>query len=266
MMNNTISYFDNDITRCGNEYCPKYKECYRGDGHYYKPGIYTFSLFSNECNEENGYPYFINGDKNGEIIGDIEIKPNEKYLFLMCGCPGSRKSSFLSMFCKLNKINYEEHVVSRDLIRFSMVSEDEEYFSKEKEVFELFINQIKYQINFNNYCFADATHLNSNSRMKLINSIGKSFLKDVNVVPLFVSVSEEVALYGNSLRKGTRAYVPEEAIIRMRHSFSDPAHDNYPYADIYNIYPISTVTTDCGEIINIELKDRYEIHRRNKRR
>ena len=265
-MNNTISYFDNDIARCGNEYCPKYKECYRGDGHYYRPGIYTFSLFSNECNEENGYSYFINGDKNDEIIGDIEIKPNEKYLFLMCGCPGSRKSSFLSMFCKLNKINYEEHVVSRDLIRFSMVSEDEEYFSKEKEVFQLFINQIKYQINFNNYCFADATHLNSNSRMKLINSIGKSFLKDVNVVPLFVSVSEEVALYGNSLRKGTRAYVPEEAIIRMRHSFSDPAHDNYPYADIYNIYPISTVTTDCGEITNIELKDRYEIHRRSKRR
>ena len=265
-MNNTISYFDNDIARCGNEYCPKYKECYRGDGHYYRPGIYTFSLFSNECNEENGYSYFINGDKNDEIIGDIEIKPNEKYLFLMCGCPGSRKSSFLSMFCKLNKINYEEHVVSRDLIRFSMVSEDEEYFSKEKEVFQLFINQIKYQINFNNYCFADATHLNSNSRMKLINSIGKSFLKDVNVVPLFVSVSEEVALYGNSLRKGTRAYVPEEAIIRMRHSFSDPAHDNYPYADIYNIYPISTVTTDCGEITNIELKDRYEIDRRSKRR
>ena len=188
------------------------------------------------------------------------------YLFLMCGCPGSRKSSFLSMFCKLNKINYEEHVVSRDLIRFSMVSKDEEYFSKEKEVFQLFINQIKYQINFNNYCFADATHLNNNSRMKLINSIGKSFLKDVNVIPLFVSVSEEVALYGNSLRKGTRAYVPEEAIIRMRHSFSDPAQDSYPYADIYNIYPISTITTDCGEITNIELKDRYEIHRRKKRR
>lgn len=266
MMNNAISYFDNDITRCGNESCPKYKECYRGDGHYYKPGIYTFSLFLNECNEENEYPYFINGDKNGEIIGDIEIKPNEKYLFLMCGCPGSRKSSFLSMFCKLNKINYEKHVVSRDLIRFSIVSEDEEYFSKEKEVFKLFVNEIKYQINFNNYCFADATHLNKSSRMKLINFIGKSFLKDVNVIPLFVSVSEEVALYGNNLRKGTRAYVPEEAIIRMKHSFSDPAHDNYPYTDIYNIYPISTVTTDCGEITNIELKDRYEIHRRKKRR
>ena len=265
MNNNAISYFDNDITRCGNEGCPRYKKCYRGDGHYYKPGIYTFSLFSNECNEENGYPYFINGDKNGEIIGDIEIKPNEKYLFLMCGCPGSRKSSFLSMFCKLNKINYEKHVVSRDLIRFSIVSENEEYFSKEKEVFQLFINQIKYQIAFNNYCFADATHLNKSSRMKLVNSIGKGFLKDVNVVPLFVSVSEEVALYGNNLRKETRAYVPEEVIIRMRYSFSDPAQDNYPYADIYNIYPISTVTTDCGEITNIELKDKYEIHKRKKR-
>ena len=204
--------------------------------------------------------------KNGKIIGDIEIKPNEKYLFLMCGCPGSRKSSFLSMFCKFNKINYEEHVVSRDLIRFNMVSKDEEYFSKEKEVFNFFINEIKHQIIFNNYCFADATHLNSGSRMKLINSIGKDFLKNVNVVPLFVSVSEEVAFYGNSLRKGTRAYVPEEVIIRMRSTFSDPAQDNYPYADIYTIYPISTITTDCGEITNIELKDKYEIHRRKRRR
>ena len=66
MNNNAISYFDNDITRCGSKYCPKYNSCYRGDGHYYKPGIYTFSLFSDECNEEKGYLYFIKGDTNGK--------------------------------------------------------------------------------------------------------------------------------------------------------------------------------------------------------
>ena len=58
-------------------------------------------------------------------------------LYLMCGIPGSGKSTWI----KQNKIE-SDAVISRDVVRFSLVKEHEEYFSKETEVFYTFIDQI----------------------------------------------------------------------------------------------------------------------------
>ena len=82
-------------------------------------------------------------------------------LYLMMGIPGSGKSTYL-------KTRFIERlrVISRDEIRFSMVKEDEEYFSKEKEVYAEFISQIKEALKFEAEVFADATHLNETSRAK----------------------------------------------------------------------------------------------------
>jgi hypothetical protein len=54
-----------DICRCACEDCEKYNECYRGGGHNWIPGIYTFSLLNQICNEKNNFELFIEGDKNG---------------------------------------------------------------------------------------------------------------------------------------------------------------------------------------------------------
>ena len=62
-------------------------------------------------------------------------------LWVMCGVPGTGKSTWIKN--NLSKFEGEVEVISRDEIRFSMVSEGEEYFSKEDEVFKEFINRIK---------------------------------------------------------------------------------------------------------------------------
>ena len=61
-----------------------------------------------------------------------------KKIYLLCGCPGSGKSTYAKAH-----IDDKTAWISRDKVRFSMVSEDEEYFSKEKEVFNTFIKEIK---------------------------------------------------------------------------------------------------------------------------
>ena len=60
-----------------------------------------------------------------------------KTLYVMVGIPGSGKSTFINTHCQS-----DWKIVSRDQVRFSIVREDEEYFSKEKKVFKTFIEEI----------------------------------------------------------------------------------------------------------------------------
>ena len=135
----------------------------------------------------------------------------EKYkLYLLMGCPGSGKSTYLNDRIK----NGNGVVISRDIIRFSLVSEDEEYFSRENEVYELFVKGIANALKFNTEVYADATHLNERSRAKLLRALGKN-LKGVEVNVIYVRVPVEVAIQRNENRIGTRAYVPKSVIRRM---------------------------------------------------
>ena len=140
-------------------------------------------------------------------------------LYLMCGIPGSGKSTYL-------KTRFVERpkVISRDEIRFSMVKEDEEYFSKEKEVYAEFISQIKEALKIETEVFADATHLNEISRAKILRSLGES-LKDVEVNVIWVRVSLKTALTQNENRKGTRSYVPKSVIRRMHSQVTPPTKE-----------------------------------------
>lgn len=140
-------------------------------------------------------------------------------LYLMMGCPGSGKSTYLK-----TRFSQPPVVVSRDAIRFSMVSEDEEYFSKEKEVFREYIEQIRTAIKFNTEVFADATHLNESSRAKVLRALG-SDLKDVEVNVIWVRVPVEVAITQNEFRLGTRAYVPKSVIRRMYSQATMPSKE-----------------------------------------
>ena len=140
-------------------------------------------------------------------------------LYLLMGAPGSGKSTYLK-----TRFSQPPVVVSRDAVRFAMVSEDEEYFSKEKEVFREYIEQIRTALKFNKEVFADATHLNESSRAKVLFALGYD-LKDVEVNVIWVRVPLEVAITQNELRQGTRAYVPKSVIRRMYSQATMPSKE-----------------------------------------
>lgn len=140
-------------------------------------------------------------------------------LYIMCGIPGSGKSTYLK-----TRFSQRPLIISRDEIRFAMVGEDEEYFSHEKEVYDEFINQILDALKFSSEIFVDATHLNERSRAKLLRSLGKH-LKDVEVNAIWVRTTLDTALSQNENRKGTRAYVPPSVIRRMNSQFAPPTKE-----------------------------------------
>ena len=130
-------------------------------------------------------------------------------LYILCGLPASGKSTFAWNFTKSNDIRY----VSRDEIRFSMVKENEEYFSHEKEVFRKFVGIIAQTLVDGFDVIADATHLNPPSRNKLINAID-AITRDYTITYIFIDTSLEVCLARNAKRTG-RAKVPEETLKQM---------------------------------------------------
>ena len=141
-----------------------------------------------------------------------------KNLFVLVGVSGSGKSTLAKKIAK--ELGASAKIISRDEIRFSMVAEDEEYFSKENEVFKEFIRQIKESLNTNQNTIVDATHLNCGSRTKLFRAIGAD-LEGAAVYAVVVLNDLEIILKQNRERKG-RAYVPESVIKNMYATFESP--------------------------------------------
>ena len=146
-----------------------------------------------------------------------------KKMFVMCGAPGSGKSTWLEEKVIKNIYAKPATVVSRDKIRFALVEEDEQYFSKENEVWKEFITQIKEDLEMWSVeeVYVDATHLNIASRSKLLRALGDS-LRGVEVNAIWFDLPVETCLERNENRKGTRAYVPRSAIRRMHSSMTEP--------------------------------------------
>ena len=141
-----------------------------------------------------------------------------KNLFVLIGVSGSGKSTLAKKI--VEELGASAKIISRDEIRFSMVAEDEEYFSKENEVFKEFIRQIKESLNINQNTIVDATHLNCGSRTKLLRAIGAD-LEGAAVYAVVVLNDLETILKQNRERKG-RAYVPESVIKNMYATFEAP--------------------------------------------
>lgn len=154
----------------------------------------------------------------------------QKNLWLLVGIPGSGKSTWVR-----EQLDSEyKHWISRDVIRFGMVQEGEEYFSKEKQVFNLFVRAVQADIdsNFITDIYVDATHLNEASREKLLGRLKN--LDKVNINAVVFDIPLEVCLERNAQRTG-RACVPETAIRNMYKNFTDPAHDKRKYDKIIEI-------------------------------
>ena len=146
-------------------------------------------------------------------------------LYIMCGCPGSGKSTYAKQYFP------REWYVSRDEIRFELVPADEEYFSKEDEVFSIFTQKIKDRLTVYGNAVADATHLNPKSRLKLISSI--SFPRDTQIHVIFIDTPLKKCIENNEKRKGTRSYVPVPVIKNMYNLLKKPSFEEcYGLIDI----------------------------------
>ena len=152
----------------------------------------------------------------------------QKNLFLVCGVPGSGKSTWIRQ--QVAEMNRPVKYVSRDEIRFSMVKEDEDYFAHEDDVFNKFITDIQYSLGTCEVVFADATHLSEKARNKVLDRLN---LDNVDIYVVDFNLPLQVCLDQNEYRKGTRSYVPRSVIRRMYHQYVRPSeNEKYHYKGI----------------------------------
>ena len=166
-----------------------------------------------------------------------------KKVYLMCGPAGGGKSTWIREHATPGVSAH----ISRDRIRFSMVKEDEYYFSREDEVYMEFVRQIcralAYDTKWVDEIYVDATHLTKKSREKLVREID-SFCPNYDLIAVIVKPELEQCLAQNAQRSG-REFVPETVIKNMYESFQHPLND-----DLYYKYIIENDEIIKGEVEN----------------
>lgn len=138
-------------------------------------------------------------------------------LYIMCGPSGCGKTTWAHNHMQ------DTMYVSRDEIRFRLVKENEDYFSREKEVFKEFVNEIVSRLKIGCNTIADATHLNQFSRRKLTQAIDMHFT-DYTIVYVVFNTTVTTCIMQNAKRHG-RARVPETIIRNMCRDFRAPTKD-----------------------------------------
>ncbi len=147
-------------------------------------------------------------------------------LYVLCGIPGCGKSTWVKNRMAENASSTDPKwvYVSRDEVRFSMITEEDDYFSKEKQVFEEFVNRLCDNLNdaYIHNVIADATHLNEISRDKLINAIRRKRPNfPLHITMVYFDIPLEVCKFRNRKREG-RACVPDHVMDNMYRSLQFP--------------------------------------------
>lgn len=114
--------------------------------------------------------------------------------------------------------------ISRDDLRFSMISDESEYFSKEKEVFSKFVEKINNSLNKNDCTIIDATHISEASRAKVLRRVEDP--ASVRLLVLYLTTPLDICIQQNDLRTG-RERVPHEVIEGMAEQFETPTKKEF---------------------------------------
>ena len=139
-------------------------------------------------------------------------------LHLLVGCPGSGKSYFANQ--------QEGCKVSRDKIRFAILKPDDDYFAKERQVFETFVFEVNAALNSgeNVVVWADATHNKIQGRKDLLKNL--DIPKNTKLIVENFNTPLDICLFRNSLREG-RARVPNGVIRRFHFSKEEPTIEEF---------------------------------------
>lgn len=147
------------------------------------------------------------------------------YLIMFCGIPGSGKSTEARrMADSLAARGLTVEHISRDELRFSMLSDESEYFSKEKEVFSKFVEKMNNSLNKNDCTIIDATHISKASRAKILRRVENP--TNVRLLVLYLTTPLDVCMQQNDLRTG-RERVPQEVIQGMAEQFEEPTKKEF---------------------------------------
>ena len=140
----------------------------------------------------------------------------QKKVFLLAGPPGCGKSTWVR-----SQLVPGAEWISRDNVRFSILTDKDDYFAHEDDVFDTFINYINQTLEQNDIhtIYIDATHLNKRSRDKVLRRVRKENITELNCVCFDVPL--ETCYSRNNLRAG-RSRVPQTAIANMYQSYRFP--------------------------------------------
>lgn len=143
---------------------------------------------------------------------------------IMCGIQGSGKSTIaMKQYTEAVSNGTTAVYISRDIIRFSLLGEEDDYFAKEDEVWETFVNKINNSIlDGIEEIYVDATNVAIGSRKKLLNSILPAHGYDVVFQVVHTPLS--VCLDRNKMREG-RAQVPSSVIRNTALRFEFPTYE-----------------------------------------
>jgi predicted kinase len=158
----------------------------------------------------------------------------------MCGTPGAGKTTWVRT--QIQKSSTNSVHISRDVIRFGLLSDGEDYFAKEDLVFDTFCQEVQKAIGNSGieHIFVDATHLNEKSRNKTLDKLN---LDGVKLHAVNFEIPVEVCLSQNENRKNDgRAYVPRSVIRRMSAQFVPAREQGEKYS--YNIITIKMEDDD----------------------
>lgn len=145
-------------------------------------------------------------------------------LYVMCGPAGSGKSTW----AKKHLDNLYTEYISRDEVRMSLITDNDHYFSKEKEVFREFINRIQRAINDEGIdVIVDATHLDVWSRRKLTNALDDALTRPWEIYYIVMDTPYEECCRRNDNRTG-RANVPHNVIKEMCDKMTYPKMSEHP--------------------------------------
>ncbi|MEG0153389.1 MAG: ATP-binding protein [Cellulosilyticaceae bacterium] len=138
-------------------------------------------------------------------------------LYIMVGIPASGKSTWARA-----QVSNRGAYVSRDFERYRLLKDSDEYFSKEKQVYRNFVNEIKKGLENYEEIYVDATHINKPSRNKIMNSLrGICNGYNVEYIAVYRDTPFETCLERNSNREG-RTKIPYDQMESINRFKSKP--------------------------------------------